>query len=323
MRISVAICTWNGERFLRQQLESMLRQTRLPDEIVLRDDASSDRTVPLAKEILSHAGMDVDILVQPHNVGSNANFQDAIRSCTGDVVFLSDQDDFWLPNKVETMIDALEASPSAGWAFSDLSLCDASLSPRHRSMWQDIGFDPKLRRAYAVDPLDALLRRPLVTGAATAFRRDAIQQAFPFPPDWVHDHWLSLFLTAMGARGIAIDKPLVLYRTHQSQQIGTKNNSVGAKFRKIMSVGPKEYMAHALIHVELANRLRRSGAPERSLRLVESAALHHSNRGKMAGSSVRRRIELILEEMRTNRYRFSAQPRFSWIKDLIGFASPG
>lgn len=319
MKISVALCTWNGATFLRQQIESILAQTRLPDEIVVRDDVSSDGTPQLLHQLLDNAPLETNIAIQPRNLGSNANFQDAILSCTGDVVFLADQDDFWLPTKVERMVATLESNPSAGWAFSDLDLADNALQPIHRTMWQDIGFDRKLRETYAIAPFDALLRRPLVTGAASLFRRESIRLATPFPTDWVHDHWLSLFLTGMGITGVAIEAPLVRYRTHPKQQIGTKNNSFGAKLRKIMSAGPQEYAFHARRHADLANRLRESGAPTDSVRLVESVAQHHAARGQMADAPLTRRIQSILTEMRNDRYRFSAQPRYSWIKDLMGF----
>lgn len=319
MKISVALCTWNGTAFLRQQIESILSQTRIPDEIVVRDDVSSDGTPELARQLLDGAPLKADIAIQPRNLGSNANFQDAILSCTGDLVFLCDQDDFWLPTKVERMVAALDSNPSAGWAFSDLELTDNTLRPIQRTMWQDIGFDRKLRETYSIAPFDALLRRPLVTGAASLFRRETLHLAIPFPNDWVHDHWLSLFLTGMGITGVAIDAPLVRYRTHPKQQIGTKNNSFGAKLRKIMSVGPDEYVYHARRHVELANRLRESGAPQDSVRLAERVAHHHAIRGQMAGASLTKRLRSILGELRDGGYRFSAQPRYSWIKDLIGF----
>lgn len=319
MKISVALCTWNGTAFLRQQIDSILSQTRVPDEIVIRDDVSSDGTPELAHTLLDGVPIKVDIAIQPRNLGSSANFQDAILSCTGDVVFLADQDDFWLPTKVERMAAALETNPSAGWAFSDLDLTDENLRPIHRTMWLDIGFDRKLRETYSVDPFEALLRRPLVTGAASLFRREALHLAIPFPSDWVHDHWLSLFLAGMGIKGVAIDTPLVRYRTHPKQQIGTKNNSFGAKLRKIMSAGPDDYAFHARRHVELANRLRESGAPQDSVHLAERVAQHHALRGQMAGTSLAKRLRSILGEMRGGGYRFSAQPRYSWIKDLIGY----
>jgi len=320
MKISVALCTWNGERYLRAQIGSILSQTRQPDEIVIRDDVSSDGTVALLHTLLDGAPIHVDIAVQPRNIGSVQNFQDAIQACTGDAIFLCDQDDIWLPNKVEQMVSALEARQDAGWAFSDLALVDDSLTALHRTMWEDIGFGRDLRRVFQSDPLEALLRRPLATGAAMLVRRDLVLRSMPFPEGWVHDHWISLFITGAGRPGIAIETPLVRYRTHSAQQIGIRNNSWKSKIRKIVSAGPEEYRRYAARYDLLADRIRQAGGPDASVELVRTAAAHHEARGAMQGSSFFERIRKIAAEVRNKRYRFSAHPGFSWVKDLLGIS---
>src|ERR1019366_197610 len=94
-RISVALCTYNGERFLSQQLASIGKQTRLPDELVVCDDSSTDRTVAIVREFAASVSFPVRVFENQRNLGSAANFERAIRLCDGDLIALSDQDDIW------------------------------------------------------------------------------------------------------------------------------------------------------------------------------------------------------------------------------------
>lgn len=110
MRISVAIATYNGDRFLREQLDSLYRQTRLPDEVVVSDDGSTDTTMVILEEYHQRYG-----LIYLHNTcakGVNGNFESALRMTTGNLVCLCDQDDVWLNNKIETLYAAISNQPT-------------------------------------------------------------------------------------------------------------------------------------------------------------------------------------------------------------------
>jgi glycosyltransferase involved in cell wall biosynthesis len=100
-RISVALCTYNGERFLHQQLDSIAMQTRLPDELVVCDDRSTDRTLAIVREFAASAPYPVRVFENQANLGFAANFEGAIRRCDGDLIALSDQDDVWYPTRLE------------------------------------------------------------------------------------------------------------------------------------------------------------------------------------------------------------------------------
>jgi hypothetical protein len=316
-RISVALATWNGTRYLEAQLRSLLAQTLRPDEIVLRDDGSDDETLALARGILEGQGIRLDLASNPTRLGSTGNFEAALRACTGDVVFFCDQDDVWHPDKIRVLEKALREHPEAGWAFCDLRLVDSGLVPLGGTMWDKIGFTPTLRGIYEQDPLEALLRRPLVTGAAMAVRRELALLATPFPAGWVHDQWISLILTSLGRPGRAIDTCLVDYRVHSAQQIGTKANGPIARIRAILAARQETYFHHARRFGALSESARLAGAPAESVAHVVRTARHHLARGSIPSLGLAGGLMTILSEAREGRYVYSANPNLSWFKDLL------
>ena len=222
MNISVAICTYNGERFLRQQLDSIARQTLLPDELVACDDDSSDTTIKVLGEFARRVSFSVQIHKNDHNLGSTKNFEKAISLCSGTNIFLSDQDDIWKPNKIETLSRALAEHPEVGYVFSDAELTDQSLQPLGCRLWDSIGFQNEIRSKFnSEEQFYLLVEKNVVTGATLAFRSQIAKRAMPFPESWVHDSWLALISSATKAPGLPIDEPLIFYRQHAAQQIGT------------------------------------------------------------------------------------------------------
>jgi len=107
MKISIAIATYNGERFLREQLESLYSQSRLPDEVIVCDDCSSDHTIDILEEYKMQYGLQYFRNDSP--LGVNCNFFHAISRCTGDYIFICDQDDVWMPHKIETLMNAISS----------------------------------------------------------------------------------------------------------------------------------------------------------------------------------------------------------------------
>src|ERR1043166_3411462 len=103
MKLSIALCTYNGAAFLREQLESIAAQTRTPDELVISDDQSTDGTLRLIEEFAETAGFPVRVSVNESNLGTAKNFEKAISLCRGDVIMLSDQDDVWHSDRLESV----------------------------------------------------------------------------------------------------------------------------------------------------------------------------------------------------------------------------
>jgi glycosyltransferase involved in cell wall biosynthesis len=218
-RISVALCTFNGERFLPRQLASMQQQTRLPDELVVCDDGSTDQTVAIVRSFASSVSFPVKVFTNQRNLGSTKNFEQAIQLCSGDLIALSDQDDIWLPNRIARSEQELEQHPEAGLVFSDGEIVDDQDRPVGSRMWPSAQFSQALCEELTAGQYDLLFQYRFVTGATVMFRSHLRAVCLPIPPDWIHDEWLAAMIPAF-AKLRPIDEPLIFYRRHASQQVG-------------------------------------------------------------------------------------------------------
>ena len=217
-RISVAMCTYNGERFLAAQLESIAQQTRLPDELVACDDRSTDQTLAIVRAFAASASFPVRIFENERNLGYAANFEAAIRRCTGELIALSDQDDVWYHTRLERSEQEFAAHPQAGLVFSDGDLIDEDGRLLGQTLWQRLGFDAERRRAL----LSVLAKHRFVTGATMMFRAGLRDRCLPIAAGWIHDEWI-VMMAAAYAELRPIEEPLIRYRTHGGQQVGFVN----------------------------------------------------------------------------------------------------
>lgn len=237
-RISIALCAYNGERYLAEQLQSILSQTRLPHELVVCDDASGDATQAIVEDFATRAPFPVRLCRNPQRLGISANFEQAIRLCTGNFIALCDQDDVWLPNKLALFAEIL--SKGTGWVCCDAEVCDAELHLLGYTLWQRVGFAHSKREA-ARDGrfIDVLIKHYVVAGATVAFKAQARDLLLPIPREWHYDAWLAAVLAATMDVSLA-GIPLQLYRQHGG-------NALGAAQRGLM----KE--AHAAFSMDRAS----------------------------------------------------------------------
>src|SRR5712671_5762769 len=214
LKISVAMCTFNGERFLDAQLESIAAQRRPPDELVICDDVSSDRSVEIAREFAARAPFFTRIEVNYRNLGSTKNFERAITLCQGPIVALADQDDVWYRHKLARIEKAfLQANEPVG-VFSDADLIDDESHDLEMSLWESFLFGHgEQRKFHAGQALDVLVKRPVVTGATMAFRKEFLDFISPIPAETVHDSWISFLLAGCGQLE-PISEPLMQYRRY-------------------------------------------------------------------------------------------------------------
>ena len=284
LRLSIALATYNGARYLGEQLESFVRQRRPPDELVVCDDASTDDTPAILRDFEKHAPFPVRIEVNPERLGGVGNFTRAISLCSGDAILLSDQDDVWLPEKVAALESSLAGAPGATLAFGDTSLVDGALRPLGHTGFDSLGLrGGALAKIEAGHVLEALLRFNVVTGAAMAFRAELRDLALPVGRGWVHDEWIAAIASAVGSV-VVIDRPLILYRQHDHQQIGLPKRGFLEKVDRAWRMG-EPYMLRALERAEaLRDRLRESDRP----------LLHSSYRALLDGKCLhaRRRLEM-------------------------------
>lgn len=217
--ISVAMCTYNGEAFIEEQLISIIGQTKQPDEIVICDDCSQDNTIQKAEEVLSAWSGNVKIIKNTHNLGYRLNFQKAISLCTGDIIFLSDQDDVWDLKKIEIIYRTFLNHPEIKLVFHDAVLVDQRLQLLHSSFWHLLSFNPD---DFSRNGYKRLLLGNVVQGSACAFCRELFGTASPFPKEAVHDEWLAL-VAAISGGILPVSQPLMKYRQG--------NNQIGGEVR--------------------------------------------------------------------------------------------
>lgn len=212
--ISVCIATYNGSAYIRQQLESILSQLPENAEVVVADDGSTDGTL----DVIAAVGDGrVRILPQSEHLGPTYNFERALREAKGDVIFLSDQDDFWIPGKVPQMLSALENSVLA---VHDANFMDGDGEPIATlgTMWKE--------RPYKSGVFANWLKNTY-TGCCMAFRRELLEKALPFPKNLpMHDQWLGL-MAERYFKVAEVNKPLIQYRIHEKNA----THLVGGKSR--------------------------------------------------------------------------------------------
>lgn len=204
MKISVAMATYNGERFLREQLDSLLCQVCLPFELVVCDDLSTDSTVSIVKEFSCIAPFDVRIFTNSKNLGYLKNFEQVISLCRGDYIALSDQDDIWDHNKLAILSRSING---ALLIHSDAIVIDAA-----GRIVSDSYF--KYSNKYIECNFKRYVFGNNVTGCTTLFKADLVKKIIPIHKNFVfHDWWIALHAAYFG-RIVYVSRPLVKYRQH-------------------------------------------------------------------------------------------------------------
>ncbi|GAB2556833.1 hypothetical protein GCM10027190_03560 [Spirosoma areae] len=227
--ISIALCTYNGMTYLPVQWQSLLSQQQLPDEVVISDDQSTDGTADLVRQLAAEAPFRVHILQNSTRLGSNKNFERALSACTSDLVFICDQDDFWLPEKISTMTQYMQQHPDAQTAFCDAWVTDEQLEKRQGRFWEVVSFDKSAQHRWLSGEMtEVLLDGNRVMGCAMVVRRSFLAMALPIPadiPGYIYDGWMALLAASQNAIHF-LNQPLQLYRTHIQQQIGVRQQEV-------------------------------------------------------------------------------------------------
>lgn len=215
MKISVALCTYNGNKYIKEQLESICNQTTKVDEIIISDDGSKDNTLEICHNILSLYGMNYKIVQNKESLKVMKNFQQAFSLCTGDVIFSCDQDDIWKLNKVETVVRCFKQYPKINMIATNATLIDRNGDIMNLSLHDSI--DMPLNNEEEI--LNSLLKTFCITGATMAFRRKFQNDFFYLSNYWLHDGWLAL-IAALNNSLIYLDDELIEYRLHGNNECG-------------------------------------------------------------------------------------------------------
>lgn len=217
MKISVCMATYNGEKYLRPQIDSILKQLSEKDELIISDDGSTDGTLGI---IESYQDRRIKLLHSTHK-DLIFNFENALRKASGDVIFLSDQDDIWFEEKVERYKEKLNKNLLV---FSNVAMFQDNNINDYELFFKNSNKKTGL--------LNNLMKVKFL-GATLAFKKEVLTKALPFPKNIpMHDIWIGLTAETIGATHY-IDEPLIYYRRHENAASSTGGVSTNSLFKKI------------------------------------------------------------------------------------------
>jgi glycosyltransferase involved in cell wall biosynthesis len=214
--VAVVVATYNGATYLPPQLESIIKQTHKPSQIIIIDDASSDDTVTIAQAFAA-AHPEVIVVQNETRLGYIKNFEKGMLLVNANYVALSDQDDIWMPHKLEKLLASIGDQMLA---YSDSELIDSNGHLLHKKM-----SSIKNQLAYHTPIMYAI--GAWAPGHAMLFKKELIDKAVPFPTHVTHDFWLG-FVATCYSTVVYVNEPLVHYRQHNQNAIGadtTKNKT--------------------------------------------------------------------------------------------------
>lgn len=318
------MCTYNGVRFLDDQLSSLLSQTRLPDEIVICDDSSTDSSVALIRQFSATAPFPVRIHENTTRLGSTRNFERAIGLCQGDVIALCDQDDIWNPEKLNLIEEHFVGKPEVGVLFTDAEIVDEKANPLGYNLWDTLELDKALqRRLTSPAAFGILSQQQLVTGATMAFRTTFRQLVLPIPTDipLIHDGWIAMMISLAGSVDV-IDRPMIRYRQHHTQQLGARYKDRAYEPTGILDRAKRQHsFAEQIKKLERArervttcqDRYEFPRETELNQRLKHFRERVDISERKLTG------IPLAIGELLTGRYHRYSNGFYSFVKDLAWF----
>ena len=236
-KISIAMCTYNGEKYIKEQLYSIFNQTIKPDEIIICDDCSKDKTV----EIINYFKDKLNIKLYNNdcNLGVTKNFEKAIKNCNGDIIFLSDQDDYWNEKKIEKIVEKFELQKDICMIFTNADVVDKNLKSFNYNLWDSVNFNKRHKnRILDNHAFEMLLNKNYITGATMAFKKELKNVIFPIPNEFIHDEWIAL-MACIFYKINFLDEKLILYRIHENNVIGTSNNQIKKSIKNCKIINRK------------------------------------------------------------------------------------
>ncbi|CAG5011488.1 hypothetical protein DYBT9275_04960 [Dyadobacter sp. CECT 9275] len=320
--ISVAMCTYNGAKYLPQQLESIANQIVGVDELVVCDDGSKDNTIEVLTAFSESSPFKIRIYRNEVNLGSTKNFEKCLSLCEGEIIFLADQDDIWRSDKVEKQSGFLEKHPDKDAVFSNATMINGNSEEIGKTIWQEIEFSKDLQDKWERGKAHEILFNGfVVTGATLAIRRSCLDRLTPFPthvPDLIHDAWIAMVLSLEDKISL-IPENLISYRIHSSQQVGFGGKVEYVKLTDRIVRGRKEKLlpleekAHKLHALYLLLRSITFVPREKLIKLYLSQQ-HFTRRATLPENRLLR-VAPILSHLLRGYYKFSSK---DWWLPAIG-----
>ena len=313
--ISVAIATFNGAKYLSEQLDSILNQSLKVDEIVISDDNSSDGTWDILTQYAERFPATFKLFSNPNPAGCAANFEYALSNCSGDIIFLADQDDVWLKDKAEKTI-AMFSDPKILGVYSDSLVVNIRLESLGHTHLELRGYSPAQLKN--MQQPETFARRVPPAAHDMAIRRTVLKQLLPFPKlKNVHDSFIGLTIAALNGWAI-MPETLTLFRQHESNasNSGRKQSLADQLSAAKRSIADDTFLWNAKLHSFVLARLK--GMLDDDVEaLLKERVKHSENRSSMGKVNFFYRLWLITEELFSGRYFTFARGIKSVIQDLF------
>ena len=252
MTLSIALATYNGEKYLREQLDSILQQSIQDFELIVCDDSSTDSTLKILNEY-AEKDVRIKIFANEKNLGFRKNFEKAISLCSGDYIALSDQDDVWTENHLQVLLENIGDNDLVG---ANAFLCDEKAKPIGVGLLScsKIEFLPNSKD----DWFFFLLHSNIFQGAACMFRKTLVQKAFPIPENVkFHDYWLALIASVNGGV-VYVNECILYYRQHRTNVTENEKWNFWAKIKNAIKKRNSHFIKeqveilNALLHKDLS-----------------------------------------------------------------------
>lgn len=230
--IDIVMPTYNGEKYLKEQIDSILNQSYKDIRLIISDDGSKDSTVQILKEY-EEKDERVKVYVQPQNLGVVGNIEFLLKKVENPYYMLADQDDVWLQEKVEKSLEKLKKE-NADLVFGDLEVVNKELKTMYLSFGDFMLLNRKINKYINSDRLNYLYN--CVTGCTVLARKETIEKILPLPTRskyLIHDHWIGIMASLNGKLAYMPEK-YIKYRQHGNNEVGT--NKISHGFEKLDQV---------------------------------------------------------------------------------------
>ncbi len=267
-KVDVLLATCSGERFLAQQIDSILNQTYPFIRIIISDDASEDDTQKIIQEYVGRFPEKILFIENQKRLGIKKNFSLLMKISSAPYVLFSDQDDIWLPQKVEKTLNCIQSMEDKFGSqpflvHTDLTVVDEHLKVLHNSFWKYVNINPLVNMTF-----NRLLNQNVVTGCTMMVNRLLVELARPIPEEaFMHDWWITLVAATLGKIAV-LNESTIFYRQHGkntlgAQKFGSVKNLI-VNFKKLMHKDIRKFQQatffyhryHELLEIEHKNNLK-------------------------------------------------------------------
>ena len=273
--VSIALATYNGEQYLKEQLDSILEQSYTDIEIIACDDCSTDSTPKILEEYQKKDSR-FKFYINERNLGFKKNFEKCISLCNGEYIALSDQDDVWTKDHIECLVSKIgENDLICGNAY----LSNSDLTDSGTTLFDtlDIDFLPESKQAWFF----YLIHHGIIQGACTLFKKELIQEALPIPDSVrFHDYWLSLVAATNNGIKYLSENCLLYYRQHGNNVTENKKNHFSDRIKKAFN--NENLKTKKEIQINILSELLKIETDEKKIKQIKKALLFYKRKGTLS-----------------------------------------